>query len=192
MLYSVQGQLCENVYHVQMPTQPDATVMNNIIDELKTWEATYPANSRGNLTALYEIKCKDLTVADGVGVDRQIVPLITGVDTTQQLPNNVTVAIAWRTGRTGRSYRGRTFHLGLCVNQITGNTLTNPTLTGLVSAYTQLLTTFGPAGGQLVVVSLRHNNAWRAAGVATPITGCTVNGTLDSQRRRLPEHNRHR
>lgn len=191
MLYTQQAEPCENVYHYQFAAPPTASDMNLLIDAMKAWELNHAAALRNVATELTRIRARDLSTQNGVIVDRQVIPTIVGADTTIGLPNNVTVAVSHRTGLGGRSFRGRTFHIGLSDNQVGNNQVLPPTLTALGQVYTLLLAV-NPAGSQpLVVVSRRHNKADRAVGIATPVTDIVVNKFIDSQRRRLPEHNRH-
>lgn len=193
MIYTQDNQPVENVYHYQFAAPPTALDLNNLIDSLKTWETDHGAGLRSDDVALVRIKARDLTTVDGIGVDRQIVPAIVGTNVAGAMPNNVTLAMTWRTGLAGRSFRGRTYHIGLVKGTLTApNQVSNAGQASLIAAYTLLLDV-DPAGSPpLVVVSRRHANADRLVGIATPVTACTTDGFVDSQRRRLPFHNRHR
>jgi hypothetical protein len=105
----------------------------------------------------------------------------------------VTIAVSWRTGITGRSFRGRTYHLGLSEAQYVGSTL-EVTPAGLIlTAYDALLTTINAiSGNQMGVLSRYADKAPRVNGLLTPISNVEfVDLVLDSQRRRLPLHGIH-
>lgn len=191
MLYTQQGEPCENVYHYQFAAPPTALDLNNLIDAMKAWELNHASALRNVATELTRIRARDLSVQDGLIVDRQVIPTIVGADVSTGLPNNVTVAIAKRTGLGGRSFRGRTFHIGLSDNQVGNNEILPPTLTALGQVYTLLINVDLSGNPPLVVVSRRHGGNPRLVGVATPVTSITIDKFTDSQRRRLPEHNRH-
>jgi hypothetical protein len=97
----------------------------------------------------------------------------------------VTAAISWRTAKRGRSYRGRSFHIGMTSTMVTGSTLTAGTITSLTTAYNALLTAVNASGIALCVVSRFQNHVQLTNGESTPITVATIEGNLDSQRRRL-------
>lgn len=191
-IYTQDNQLCENVYHYQFAAAPTALELNNLIDAFKTWETNHGAALRADDVALVRVKATDMTAPDGLIVDRQIVPAIVGTNVAGSMPNNVTLAITWRTGLGGRSFRGRTYHIGLVKGTLTApNQVSNAGQASLIAAYS-LLMAVDPIGLQpLVVVSRRHAKADRLVCVSTPVTAATTDGFVDSQRRRLPFHNRH-
>lgn len=101
------------------------------------------------------------------------------------LPGNVTVAVKWSTGNRGRSARGRTYHIGLCETQVTGNLIDESAYTALLNAYSDLLVRVNTGVMSLRVVSLWSNKVKRTSGLATPITSASIEATVDTQRRRL-------
>lgn len=115
-----------------------------------------------------------------------------GVGSNPSLPNNVAFSITSHTAQRGRSYRGRSYVWGFTDEEVTGNSLAAIKADAWVSILTDLLAevvTFS-ATAFLAVVSTRHNNAPRTAGVATPIVSFGYHDLfLDSMRRRLPGHN---
>jgi hypothetical protein len=109
------------------------------------------------------------------------------------MPNNVTCAIKWLTANSGKSFRGRTFHIGMTDQMVIGNNLAGGQDTKFLTAYTALMNAVasqpaagGASGFHLVVVSKRHNNAWRDTAVVTPVLSCGLTNTIvDTQRRRM-------
>lgn len=116
----------------------------------------------------------------------------------------LTKAFTARTGKAGRSYRGRTFYCGMGVNAI-DNSEEGTLLAGWVAeqvAHFNALITAVPAADAtctLVVCSRFYQpggsgtqTVARAAGVTTPITNYGYNNLfIDFQRRRAPGHGRH-
>jgi hypothetical protein len=142
-----------------------------------------------NTGGLVLVSVRDLTTESGLAIERTTgLPLI-GTNASPQLPNNVTVAVKWSTGFAGRSFRGRTYHIGMPENSTVSNQVSAGPLADLNTAYAALIGVppATDASMTLVVVSKFHANAPRLAGVTTPILARSINPTIDSQRRRLPE-----
>lgn len=135
--------------------------------------------------SLFEVVVKELR-DDGIAILYTTDLPQSGEKTEAALPNNVTLAVHWGTGHVGRSRHGRTFHLGLCEDQVTQNTCT--VAADIQSAYDALRTTLDniSLNIEFSVVSFVANKAWRTVPLVTPITGVAVENTIDSMRRRLP------
>jgi len=103
------------------------------------------------------------------------------------VPNNVAVVVKWITANRGRSYRGRTYHLGIPQGSVTGSVLTTGYRTSLVQAYSNFVLLGTTPTWTLSVASRYSNGQPRTNGVITPINALSINPTVDSQRRRLPE-----
>jgi hypothetical protein len=192
MVYEWQAERCENVYHVQMPAAVTLANLNALAAAFTGWEGTNGKQDRVNLCQLVSVVCTDLTTQNGLQVVSNPNPPIAGVGTSASMPNNVSCAIAWRTDLRGRSFRGRTFHIGLPESFATNNRLTIGAETSMATDYTALLSAVSAVtGAQLVVFSKQHNKAALNPGVTHVITHVSINTVLDSQKRRLPEHNRH-
>lgn len=103
-------------------------------------------------------------------------------------PNNVTLAISFRSGMTGRSFRGRNFIPGLPGSSISNNRVSATLANALAGAYEILMGEDSVATGfTWGVISRRTGGAQRPSGIVTPITQVVVVDTIvDSQRRRLP------
>jgi len=103
-------------------------------------------------------------------------------------PNNVTLAISFRTGLTGRSARGRNFWPGLVASTVTDNEVSAVAANQIAGWYEA---SFLPPGGisdwTWVVISRFSGGAPRVSGIVTPITQVVIVDTVvDSQRMRLP------
>jgi hypothetical protein len=138
-----------------------------------------------NTLELFEVVVKELR-PDGIAVLETSDLPVTGEKTEAALPNSVTLAVHWGTGHVGRSRHGRTFHLGLCEDQVVQNTCT--VAADIQSAYDALRTTLDNVtlNIEFSVVSFVNNGAWRTAPLVTPISGVSVESTIDNMRRRLP------
>lgn len=189
MVYHYLSQVVENVYHVIQgdgATAPTVDQMTAVATAFKNWENVTAKAEHSNSLGLYNILVKDLTSRDAPAIDYQTGLPIQGANVGQALPGNVTVAIKWETGFRGRSFRGRTYHVGMTATQVLGDQLVVGTQASLLAIYRALIAdVFAVPGCELGVVSYASHNAWRAAGLFTPIIDCSINADLDSQRRRL-------
>lgn len=112
---------------------------------------------------------------------------IPGTLTGDALPSEVTIAISLRTGFTGRSKRGRIFHVGIGETNVIGDMISDAYKNNLVTAYAGLKTITDPLDFTWVVASFQTEGAPRAQGVYTPITSIViVDNIVDSQRKRKP------
>lgn len=185
------GQRVQNVHYYLVDEFPDLTTAQDLAEAyIAWWDAGMKARTPTNLqlvmvvaTIMEEENSPGLEVTTGL-------PL-TGNNASPSLPNNVSVAVKWNTAFRGRSYRGRTYHIGLVEFVVTGNTIDTGYATDLQTLYTDLLvldTDVGPA--RMGVASKISNGAFRTVGVITPVESVTVDRTVDSQRRRLPGRGR--
>lgn len=194
MQYGTWGGKAENVFHVtgNGPITDIAGLCNAAITAFHGWWNTSLKSTQSNEYAIGTITARDIGVEGGEAHVQFFNEMCTHAGLA--LPDNVTCAVKWNTSRAGRSYRGRSFHVGLPVDFRTKDELTGPAIAALQAAYGALPGVvsamgwggFGPTSGTLTVVSKRHNKAWRAVADCTPITGCSITDThLDSMRRRL-------
>lgn len=167
------------------------TTMNALIDAYIAWETAQGSQIRATTTGLNRIIATDLTTATSPVVDRQVLPVISGIGASQQCPNNVTVAVAIRTALRGRSYRGRIYHIGMPITHCVGSQLLAAERTDYTTRYSLLLALGVAPIFHLGVLSRVQNKVRMANGIWTQATAITIDVNLDSQRRRLPGHNRH-
>jgi hypothetical protein len=185
--FSWDSQAVENVYHVRVSGDINEALLDNLNSLFYTWWSQYPANLQANTLLVTRTIISD--ASQQYGVAKEYAPGVINagqVTNSPALPNNVSVAVKWNTGLRGRSYRGRTYHLGLYEAAVTGNNVIPTTVAALISAYTALMTTLDAQGYELVVASRFQGNLPRVTGVATPALTVTCDSTIDSQRRRLP------
>lgn len=190
MRYTQQGQQVENVFHCQLPAAPTETSMRTVAETFKTWWNTNMKPLVSGNVKLVEILVTDLTTVTGIGITYTEGLPIQGTNSGNDLPMNATVAVKWTTLLRGRSFRGRTYHVGLLIEQVDASILKPATVTSFTAAYVALITALNTALTGLVVASRRSANAWRALGVSTFVAYAVVEPTVDSQRRRLPGRGR--
>lgn len=187
LIFRQDNQIIENVLHYKALNTFGIEAMELLADSLKTqWNTSLKQLTFSNVS-LVAIRITDLT-SDISPVVEYVTGLpISGTLTGTALPNNVTVVTKLITLLRGRSYRGRVYQVGLSSTAINGNVLTTTYRTSLQAAWSLMLSMGGEEDWRLVVASRQNNGVIRGEGVATLVESVSVNPTLDSQRRRLPE-----
>lgn len=184
------SQQVENVFHVEKEGILTVTDLENIGSIFVDWWDGH-RNLVGSTVTLRELDIRDLTTASGLGILYNAGLPLVGLLATAVMPNSVTVAIKWGTGLTGRSFRGRSYHVGLVEGQVLNNALETATVAGLLASYNSLIANISGGGYTLVVASRVANGVPRVSGVTTPILVASyADTTIDSQRRRLPGRGR--
>lgn len=188
MVFSQSGQIVENVFHVEKGSPYDADDLAIAAATFVDWWDTEMQALIPDNVSLNVVRARALDTESGVAIEYTTSLPLVGGNGSNTMPNNVTFAIKWSTGLAGRSYRGRTYHIGVePSNLVDPNHLSSSAVTGFTAAYSALLTSFTDPDEHLVVASRVNGGAPRVTGVTTEITAATINPTLDSQRRRLPE-----
>lgn len=177
-----------NVYHYVRPTLGwDADSLGDLGEALLSWENTVAKAQRSNQITCIGVECRDLSVQDSFVVSVAAIPPIVGTVPSPVLPANVTFAVSFRTPFAGRSFRGRSYWIGLAEGDVTGDFIATARSQGILAAVTDLMDTVPTAlNAQLAVVSRFNNGVARSTGIATPVTSIIlVDLRVDTQRRRL-------
>jgi len=187
LIYTWESQTIETVLHFLPEGAMTPIIMTELGAHLKNWWDTLIRPGITNAISLVNIKLTDLSTEVAPVVNYATgLPLVGGA-IVAALPNNCAMVITKRTLLRGKSYRGRIYHPALSETVVTGNTIAGGTVNALVGHYSQLLAfTTTTASWEMVVVSRYSNNQPRPSGIATPVISLDSNGTVDSQRRRLP------
>jgi len=187
LIYRVDGQIVENVLHYKAIATFGIASMELLADSIVTnWNATLKLLTHSSVQ-LIAVRITDLSSSSAPVVEFVMGLPISGTLAGTQLPNNVTVVAKFVTLQRGRSFRGRVYQVGLSSTAINANVLTSTYRTSLAAAWTSMLDMGGEEGWRLVVASRISDGVERTEGVSTIVEGVSVNPTLDSQRRRLPE-----
>jgi len=193
VLYLLAGQRVENTLYFE---RDGGWSLPQIIDWLEQMETLIKTDLLPALSAsitLIELIGRVLDTASSIGFSQPVSSGNTGGVAGNASPNNVTYTISFKTGLTGRSFRGRNYVPGLPVAAVTGNVIGSTTRTAILAFYTALKAMADAATNPWVVVS-RYSGVGmdgrpvpRMSGVTTPIESVTTfDTTVDSQRRRLP------
>lgn len=136
---------------------------------------------------LREIVVTDLTAADAGTVTVPVTTPTAGTVGSQSLPGNCAFCVSLRSAFRGRSSRGRIFIAGLPES----STSLGRVDAGLAAEYVAAIEAMreledDPNPWSLMIVSKRHNNAWRTEAAQFQVQAVTmVDTVIDSQRRRL-------
>jgi hypothetical protein len=187
MIYDAPGGVAENVLHFTNDGGWTYLDLLGLVGSLATWHSTDLSGAQSEDVALREIIATDVATEGSYQVVAPLIPPQSGTLATPVLPSNVTLAVKFSTGLSGRSRKGRAYHIGLGESDVIRDTVGDDSLTRILAAWSLLL----PGGGVLaetvhwVVVSYCGDGEWREAGLISAITAVNADNTVDSQRRRL-------
>jgi len=188
MGFTQGGQQVMNQFYAKFPTQPDKDDMSALAVVIKAWWETYIQPLQTSQVSLVRIELTDITEEAGQQVIYTGGLPLSGDEGAAPLPNNVTLSVKLTTGFSGRSKRGRQYFIGLVNTQLLDN---NHVILGLVTAlqdaYSALIDAISDAGWTMVIASFVSGGLPRTTALLTEVISSSVNQTLDSQRRRLPE-----
>lgn len=186
-IWTIDGQLVENTFHYKPTVAITPTLLQSMANNYIQWaSANYGMWS--TQTGLVRVQLRDLSSATGIVYEEQPVPPVTGHSAGIPLSNNCAIAIKRQSGLRGRANRGRVYHFGLTEDFMQSfNTLSVSQGNTFVAAYDGLLSSMATTCSAPEVI------LHRATGTSTPVQNYVLSdNTIDSQRRRLPGHNRHR
>jgi hypothetical protein len=163
----------------------DPTTLNLLIDTFESWVQAEFFINYASTVSLVSILARDLSVVDSFVVERaESVP---GAVASAAMPANVTWAVKAVTGLAGRSFRGRSYFVGLAEGDVTENTVNLTRADSIITGYDELMGNLSFGSRQMVVVSRVSLGVPRVTGVATDITEWLyTDRQVDTQRRRLP------
>lgn len=174
----------QNVLHVQAPATVVFGDLVNIANEAVDWWTTNYSNGLVNDVCLYAVIATDMSVEGGMQYTADVSPAVCGTSSAGPHAANVTGTISWRTGRTGRRYRGRTYAVGFGEADVSDvDTMTGSLVSLLASTAVDWILRCLGANLPPVVASFTYASAEQ-------ILGAVIENVIDSQRRRLPRRGR--
>lgn len=180
LIGSVDSQEVVNVLHYkytgasQTGAQLDAFITAWRTAHMAQWLAVH-----GSGYVLNTIIATDISSLTGATATQFLTTGNVGTGGAACPPNNVAIAVSWRTGLVGRRNRGRTFLGGLSSNQFSGDVVTGGGVSAIGTLATALIAQTFTGGYDFGVTSLKDV-------LTKVITGAILETILDSQRRRLP------
>ena len=186
LVFTHNGVPCENVFHLfSAITSWTSTDLADSCLNFKTWWAANLESLVSTETTLVKIIATALHEQTSPKIEYVTGLPLAGTGLSAAMPGNVTLAVKWTSGNRGRSARGRTYHIGLMEDQVTGNQLDESVYTDMLTAYEALMPVVNVSSKSLRILSLWHDGVKRDAGLMTPVTGVAIEPTIDTQRRRL-------
>ena len=190
-IFTLAGQRVQNVHNYLVDETPNVDTCQALMGSYLDWYNGSLAPLQPPACQLVLMRATIMEEENSPGVENAAFSTANGIHNSEPLPNSVTAAIRWVTGFRGRSYRGRTYHIGLTEDQVQGNTITSETVTALQVAYGELMSLPVDVGPAVMCICSRvSHGVERTVGVATPVLNVVVDNVVDSQRRRLPGRGR--
>jgi hypothetical protein len=178
----------ENVLYFYESTGWTVSSMTTTAQALFNWWATNLRPLQPSNLILNEVYATDLTTQTSSTASFVPASGNVGTSASASMPNNVALAVSFRTANRGRSGRGRNYFPGLTEATVSVNEVSATTVTAIENAYKLLLNGTWAGGGGWSVVSRYTNGQPRANGLVQPvINAVVVDATVDSMRRRLPK-----
>lgn len=188
VIWTQDEQTVENTFHYHRTAAWDLASLEGLANTYLAWVSTR-TSMFADVCQLVKVYARDLTTASSASVEVVPPAMIEGANASGQMPMNVTWALKRLTGLAGRANRGRLYMIGLSENQIGSDrqTILPSQATNFRVQYDALLS------AQLADNTAQEVILHRALGTHTDVTEYGWSDYfLDSQRRRLPGHNRHR
>jgi hypothetical protein len=188
MHFLLNGERTENVFHCMNNVgSPGDIQLHLVANTFKNWWMTEMRGHVANNLILQDVTARELTPTGVAVLETEDLPAGGTVGGGNALPGNITLAVHWGTGLRGRSFNGRTYHMGFNRDQVNGNVVDATVGAALLTAYNALRTALDNVlvGVEFGVLSVQHAKAWRTPPIITPITGVAIDPNMDSQRRRL-------
>lgn len=193
-VYSTQGGIAENIYHVKGtgPVTDIDLLMSRVATLFETWENTYGKTLRSDQAHLVMLRVRDIGMLGGA-VAQTPEAIVGGVSGTP-LPDSISVPVKWRTARTGRSFRGRTYTIAIPASFVTGDQVNSDAAALFASRYDQLRAALNSAdwtgtgieSGQMVLVRRHFNKVQLDPAETQPILQAqVVSPYLATRRTRL-------
>lgn len=185
---SASGDDAANVFHVQDDDELFATYARCLVcaNVIETWATTWWDAIASSAWSLDLITVRAMNMEEDVVATK--VSAATGAVVQDALPSQVTLAISFRTGMTGRSNMGRLFHVGLRQNQTSGSYLDPGEVTAIIECYIELRDALAAAQFQLVIASFQEDGILKDPATVRAVTDIILTDTiLDSQDRRTPK-----
>lgn len=187
------GQQMVNTLWFKLPGGWTTSDLTDLATALNSWVVAELLPQLSNTVTFLGTEARDMSAAGAEGVDIIVPGGSPGLNPNAPMPSNVTAAIKFGTGLTGRSNRGRNFIPGFASNNILNDRVTSAAQAFFQTAYELLPTYIVGLGAEHVVASLYSgvdgsgNPIPRASGITNAVVSYALNTALDSMRRRLLE-----
>lgn len=187
--FGFEGKPSVNVHFIKLDSPTTPISLSRLLEMASIFKNALDVEWKpfmGSEWTVDKITATDWSLENGQQFEQVTGLPITGVAATEEVPASVAVVASHRTVHTGRSFRGRTYMMGLVEGNVGGNNVDGLLMTGIADYFTALDTAFIATGAKLAVYSLYSDGVPRVTPVATPVTSLIINSRVDTQRKRLP------
>jgi len=182
----VSGVFAENVFYNATIGAPTMTDLEELAELWHDWTEEALRTIITNDWQITAVPLRAMNEAEGIQLNDPTGYPKTGTNGGTEAPLQVSYTVTWSTGLVGRSARGRTYGLGLSVDQILSATRLSDEAQALFQAkWYGLLSAMQTGGHAIQVVSFVDAGVPRAAGRMLPALAVNVRFPLATQRRRL-------
>lgn len=180
-----EGQIVEFCIGILKNSAVTGTDLDDVITGMEAWRVAELRPLYASSVVATQWKATSLATATSPAVTTLITSNGDGLESPPTVPNNSTLTCTFYTDLRGRSYRGRIYFPGMCMNQLTSSTEADPAFAvALATAFSEINANL-PTGFVHCVISYQNNNVMRTTAARTPVTAYAGELRLDSQRRRL-------
>lgn len=188
IIHKLHGQDVVNVVNWLYPadvTEEDVQISAGTV--ASEWDAEVMAFASFEMT-LERVEARQAVPLSGIGYDFPVIPPAAGESTANARNGATATVISLRTGRAGRSYRGRLFIGGTPDNALVNGLVDATYRNGLATAVQTFINNVESGlGCEAVVLSYFNAGVQRPAAVATPINSVlSVTPYPAGQERRRP------
>lgn len=174
-----------NVWYVQVVGAITLTTLQDVAGAVESWWVDSLRDNLHSSYVLQNITCTDVSVENGIQYIETSITTPTGVGVGPQAAANAALCVSWRTGFTGRSFRGRTYFGGLDQTYlVTAQEFASSSVTAFTNVALDLIDALATVGATLVVVSRVAAGIARITALASEVISIIVDSKVDSQRRR--------
>lgn len=178
------GEACNVIYVGATDSPVSLSQMAMITLVVSQWANDHWRLEAASGWTLTTVEALDASTEDGAYVVQNV--QVSGTRLIDPLPAMNTIAVQLLTGRSGRSRRGRLYHVGLSEEQTLGNYLTPLAADALIACYDALRTAFIEDELQWRVASFQQDGVKLATAVTYPISNIQLaDRKIDRQIRRM-------
>jgi len=185
--YLISGHEAANVLNFQRAVGYDQSDITDLAALMDDWVNDEVLPLLDNDTSYTNVHVRGLTDINDLEADNNDSAGTGGDAGGTPLPNNVTLALKFNTGLSGRSARGRMFIVGLNTTMRTStNEVTTTHGNNWVAALEQIPSKLSGSGWEHVVISRFSEGIARVEGMAIPIIQYSYTDLrMDTMRRRM-------
>lgn len=180
------GNYAYNTFYVAAESEVVLGSLEAVVGVYDGWFSEFADAQVASTVKLTRITATDMTEEGGIQYTLDLGAGVPGTNLGAVMPANVTLAVSFRTGFSGRTNRGRSYWVGLTESQVTGDFVGDAAAEAIRLCWTYLAEGLTELSYTHVVVSKVLNGVPRVTPQIRPVTEyLMVDTRVDTQRRRL-------